>query len=59
MADDKTIRGPVDRARINLDEQYEVDYWSKELDVNPDRLRELVAKHGTMSADVRKALGRT
>jgi hypothetical protein len=58
MADDKSNRGPADRARINVNEDYEVAYWSKELDVSADRLRELVAKHGVMASDVRKALGK-
>jgi len=58
MADDKSNRGPADRARINVHEQYEVQYWSKELGVTPERLRELIAKHGVMAADVRRALGK-
>ena len=57
MADDKSNRGPADRARINVNEDYELAYWSKELGVSSDRLKELVAKHGVMAADVRKALG--
>lgn len=58
MADDKSNRGPADRARINIHESYEVEYWSRELGVSPDRLRELVGKHGVMAADVRRALGK-
>ena len=51
MADDKSNRGPQDRARINTSEDYELQYWSDELGVSPDELKRLVAKHGT-SADV-------
>ena len=58
MADDKSNRGPADRVRINVNEDYEVAYWSKELGVSSDRLKELVAKHGVMATDVRKALGK-
>jgi hypothetical protein len=58
MADDKSNRGPADRARINIHEAYEVEYWTKELGVSPERLRELVERHGVMAADVRKALGK-
>lgn len=58
MSDDKQNRGPADRARINVHEAYEVEYWSKEMGVTPDRLRELVSKHGVMAADVRRALGK-
>ncbi|MBN9614934.1 MAG: DUF3606 domain-containing protein [Acidobacteriales bacterium 59-55] len=57
MADDKSNRGPADRARINIHEAYEVEYWSKELGVDPERLRELVGKHGVMAADIRKDPG--
>ena len=58
MADDKSNRGPADRTRINVNEVYELAYWSKELGVSGERLKELVAKHGVMAADVRKVLGK-
>ena len=58
MADDKSNRGPADRARINIHEPYELEYWSKELGVKPGRLRELVGKHGVMAADIRRAHGK-
>ena len=32
MADDKTIRGPADRTRVNTHEDYEVEYWSKKFE---------------------------
>jgi Protein of unknown function (DUF3606) len=48
MADDKSDRGPADRARINIHEAYEVEYWSEELGVTPRNVSwELVAKHGS------------
>ena len=56
MADDRANRGPADRLRINVNEEYELRYWTKELGVSEQRLRELVAKHGVMAADVRRAL---
>ena len=58
MSDDKSNCGPADRARINVNEDYEVAYWTKDLGVSANRLKELVAKHGLMAADVRKALGK-
>jgi hypothetical protein len=42
MADDRGIRGPVDRLRINVNEDHELEYWTKELGVPPERLRQLV-----------------
>jgi hypothetical protein len=56
MADDKTKRGPADRSRINVNEEYEVRYWTKELGISEERLRQLVARYGVMAADVRKAI---
>ena len=58
MSDDKTNRGPADRARINVNEDYEVRYWTKELGVSEDALREAVKRVGVMSEDVRRELGR-
>jgi hypothetical protein len=57
MADDKTKRGPADRSRINVNEPYELDYWSKELDLTPEH-RQLVAKHGTSVETIRQVLGK-
>ena len=56
MADDKTNRGVADRIRINIHEPYELESWSKRLGITPQELRTLVAKHGVMAADVRRAL---
>jgi hypothetical protein len=58
MADNKANRGPADRARISIHEDYEVEYWLKEFGISPAKLRELVGKHGVMAADVRKATGK-
>jgi len=56
MADDKTKRGAPDRIRINVNEPYELEYWTKELGVSGAKLKELVKQHGVMVADVRKAV---
>ena len=44
MPDDKTKRGPQDRGKINVQEKYEMDYWSKKFGVTPDQLRNAVEK---------------
>jgi len=56
MADDRSKRGPQDRSRISLEEDYEVRYWTDALGVSADRLRELVQEHGNSAGAVRKAL---
>jgi len=58
MADDRSLRGPQDRQRINLSEDYEVAYWSKKWDISREQLAEAVRKAGPMSADVAKMLGK-
>ena len=53
MADDLTNRGSADRKRIALEQEHEVRYWMKALNVSEERLREAVAAVGHMAADVR------
>jgi hypothetical protein len=57
MADDKKQRAPQDAARINVKEDYEVQYWTKELGVSKERLEQLVKDHGVSADAVRRALG--
>jgi uncharacterized protein DUF3606 len=59
LADDLTNRGPQDRSRINISEDYEVRYWTKELGVSADELKRLVGQHGNSADAIRKAIGRT
>ena len=58
MVDNPKDRGPRDRARININEDWEVRYWTKELQVSEEELRAAVAKVGSLSNAVRKELGR-
>jgi hypothetical protein len=51
-------RGPQDRARINVNESWEVDYWCERLGVTPARLRSAVKKVGPLAKDVRRELGK-
>lgn len=57
MADNKTRRGQPDRGKINMQEDYEVKYWARELGVTRDELQRLVDKVGNSAAAVRKELG--
>ena len=56
MADDKNIRGPQDRFRVNLSEDYEVRYWTGKLGVSKDELEEAVRKVGSSVSAVEKEL---
>ena len=45
--DDKTKTGGADRVRININESYEVDYWSNKFSVSKDKLKAAVQTVGT------------
>ncbi|RZJ36106.1 MAG: DUF3606 domain-containing protein [Flavobacterium sp.] len=40
--DNKTQKDVRDRTRVNINEQYEVEYWSKKFNVTPQELRDAV-----------------
>ena len=56
MSDDLTNRGPRDRARINVSEDHELRYWTKELGVSEERLKEAVKAVGVSVESVREHL---
>ena len=58
MADDLKETGRQDDQRINVDQDHEVSYWSKELGVSRDELRRAVEQAGPMVRDVRQHLSR-
>jgi hypothetical protein len=58
MADDKSKTGSPDRDRINLNEDYEVQYWTKALQITPEKLRSVVEAVGNSAQAVREHLGR-
>ena len=56
MSDDTKNRGPQDRARIDVNQDHELRYWTKELGVDEETLKAAVSKVGPMVNDVRGAL---
>lgn len=58
MSDDKKNTGSPDRDRINVNEDYEVHYWTKELGVTAEQLRAAVKAVGPTSKAVRAHLGK-
>ena len=56
MADDLSKKGPQDRSRINLSEDYEVRYWSEKLGVSAGQLRDAVKKVGNSATAVEQEL---
>jgi hypothetical protein len=58
MSDNPDKRGPADRSRINVQEDYEVRYWTERFKVSPERLKEVVKKVGPMFDDVERELSK-
>jgi hypothetical protein len=56
MADDLSKRGPADRARIDVNEDWELRYWAKELSASADEIRNAVHAVGTSTDKVREYL---
>ena len=58
MADDTKKRSKPDRDRINVQQDHEVRYWTKELGVSEEELRQAVARVGDKAQAVRQHLGK-
>ena len=58
MSDDSRHHHPADAVRIRLEEPWEIEYWSREFDVTPERLFEAVARVGFSAAALKASLGR-
>ena len=56
--DDLQKKGAADRSKINMSEDYEVKYWTRELGVSKEQLQKAVDKVGNSAAAVRKELAR-
>jgi hypothetical protein len=54
--DDLKKKGSQDRSKINIHEDHEVKYWTKELGVSKESLLKAVEKVGNSAAAVRKEL---
>ncbi len=55
--DDKNQTGKADDSRINVNEDYELQYWSDKFGVSRERLREAVEVAGTSVEKVKSYLG--
>ena len=50
--DNKTKTGSPDMDRINVNEDYELQYWSKKFNVSGDELKSVVKAAGTSAQAV-------
>jgi hypothetical protein len=46
MSDDLNKRGPQDASRVNVNEEWELRYWTKKLGVTEEELKAAVEKVG-------------
>lgn len=59
MADNLKRRQPEDPTKVNVNEKWEVDYWTNKWGVTEQQLRDAVKSVGVMTKDVAKKLGKT
>jgi hypothetical protein len=58
MPDDLKTRGPQDRSRVSLSEEWEVRYWTQTFGVSRERLQSIVDEVGHSTEAVRRKLGK-
>ena len=58
MSDDRTNRGQPDRSKINMNEDYEVKYWTRHFGVTREELQKIVDRVGNSAAAVAKEFGK-
>ena len=58
MSDNLQNRGPQDRSRINVHEEWEVRHWTEALGVSKEQLEEAVKQVGPGAEAVREHLKR-
>ena len=56
MSDNLKDKGPQDRSRVNVNEPWELRYWSEKFNVSHDRLKEAVKNVGVSAAKVQEYL---
>jgi len=56
MAEDLSKKGPADKAKVNVNEPWELKYWTKTLNVAEEKLKGAVKAVGTRVEDIRKHL---
>jgi hypothetical protein len=56
MADNLKQTGKPDDARINVEQEHELKYWSEKLGVSREQLKQAVQRAGPMVKDVQRHL---
>jgi len=53
MADNRIENGSADGSKINLNEEYDIDFWTHALEITETELRQAVKEVGVSADDVR------
>ncbi|MFN8391809.1 MAG: DUF3606 domain-containing protein [Bdellovibrionota bacterium] len=56
MSDDLSKKTPQDASRIDVNERWELEYWSDRFKVEPDELKKAVKKVGVSAEAVKQHL---
>jgi hypothetical protein len=56
MSSHKTDSGPVDRTRVNVNDPFELRYWSKELGISASQLKAVIKIVGEGTDPIRREL---
>ena len=56
MVDDLKRKRPEDPTKINVNQDWELDYWSKELKISKDKLKKIVDRVGPSVKKVKDCL---
>ncbi|MCW3077746.1 MAG: hypothetical protein JWO32_2355 [Bacteroidetes bacterium] len=56
MSDDKNKKNPQDSSRININEDYEVQYWTNKFNCSKEELRKAVDAVGVSAEKVENYL---
>ncbi|AZA90046.1 Protein of uncharacterised function (DUF3606) [Chryseobacterium nakagawai] len=58
MSDDLSKKRPQDATKVNVNESWELEYWSKKFGVTKEQLKDAVKAVGVSTAAVQKYLGK-
>lgn len=58
MTDNPNERGPQDRSRINVNQEWELRYWCEKFGCTPEQLKSAVREVGVAVEDVKARLAK-
>jgi hypothetical protein len=59
VADNLDRREPEDKFKINVHEEWELEYWARKFGVTKEKIKDAVRQVGVQTKDVAKHLGKT